>query len=56
MEKQKTASDIVVEAINEFCNDYCKHQEKFANVGEDDKRFDELINKYCDNCPINKIV
>ena len=54
MEKQKTASDIVVEAINEFCNDYCKYQEKFNHV--DDEHYDELIKKYCDNCPLNKIV
>ena len=55
MEKPKTASDIVIEAIDEFCNNYCKHQEEFSKGNKNDKHYDELIEKCCNDCPLNRI-
>lgn len=47
-EKQKSISDLLEEAKEEMCDNYCK----FSEQAKDEE---ELWNTICDKCPLNKL-
>lgn len=39
-----------------FCDEYCKYPEIVNSEGySEDKFFEELNTRYCDDCPLNKL-
>lgn len=50
MEKE-TVHNILVEVIDEMCDKYCKFPEQYR--GDDE---DELYEKHCDGCPLNRLI
>lgn len=49
--KDKTISQIIEEVASEICDHYCKYMH--GNYLEEE--LDEVLNKYCSNCPLNKL-
>lgn len=50
---KKSATDIIMEACDRFCNDYCKYGEKLNQMEGDE--FEKLSPEWCKNCPINEL-
>ena len=48
MEKQ-TVHNILVEVIDEMCDKYCKFPEQYRGD-------DELYEKHCGGCPLNRLI
>lgn len=48
----KNAVDALVEILNEAANEVC---EKICKYHEKELEADELIDKYCEECPLGRI-
>ena len=51
MEKTKSVCDVLMEVVEEMCDKYCKFPDMYTGNDED-----ELYEKHCDNCPMNKLI
>lgn len=49
--EQKTVSQIIDEVCTEICNGYCKYMDAILE-GE---IYNNELNKYCSNCPLNRL-
>lgn len=49
--KDKTISQIIEEVTSEICDHYCKYMRN--NCLEEE--LVEILDKYCSNCPLNKL-
>ena len=47
-EHEKTAADLLYEAVCEFCNNYCKIPGQHTD-------FEDIPYPECSNCPLHKI-
>lgn len=47
-EKKKTVVQIIEEAVEEFCNDYCKYPHEIDS--------EEEMEEICEKCPFERIV
>ena len=45
---QKSVTELIDEAVEEICFYYCKWPDKIENQAE-------LLDKYCKNCPLQKL-
>ena len=53
MEETKPVHEIIEEVQAEICDNYCKYMDHYKDA--DDKRYGDLLNRYCANCPLNKL-
>lgn len=52
----KTVTEILDEIENEICRNYCKYPDIcMAEVKDPDMADDLLYDRYCENCPFNRI-
>ena len=51
MESKKSVHNILEEVIEEMCEKHCKFPEMYTGENED-----ELYEKHCDGCPLNKLI
>ena len=56
-EQQKvTVTELLDEIVQEFCVDYCKYPAICeAEKNDPDEAENLLYEKYCENCPMNKL-
>ena len=45
---QKSVTELIDEAVEEICFNYCKWPDKIENQAD-------LLDKYCKNCPLQKL-
>lgn len=45
---------IIDEVSEEICDNYCKYSDLFKVI-KSDIEMDELSEKFCDSCPLNKL-
>ena len=49
--KDKTISQIIEEVASEICDHYCK----YMHGSYLEEELDEVLDKHCSNCPLNKL-
>lgn len=54
METKKTATQIIQEVKEDMCNKYCKYTSGYMGI-DPDMEFDDFVNKYCENCPLDRL-
>lgn len=55
MEKEKTATKIIEGVVEEMCSHYCKYTSGLMAGITSDMEFDEFVEKYCADCPLNRL-
>lgn len=45
---QKSVTELIDEVLSEICSNYCKWPDQVENLVE-------LLDKYCENCPLLKL-
>ncbi len=57
--KQVTVTSLLQEVADDICNHYCKYPEailtEIPDIEDDDIREQALWDKYCHDCPLNKL-
>ena len=55
-EKKTDETETIMQQLEkvaaEICDNYCKFM---AEMGNDESRWDELTEKHCDKCPLEKL-
>lgn len=55
-EKTVTVTELLDEIVQAFCVGYCKYPDICESEKNDPEEAEELLyEKYCENCPMNKI-
>ncbi len=54
MEKKRetTVTDLLEKMTDEMCKDYCKYPDQCRRERKDPADAQELLEKYCDKCPM----
>lgn len=53
----KTISRMLEEIGEEFCDKYCKYPEEFLkNYDDPDEAHEVMIEDWCPNCPVQRLV
>lgn len=50
----RSVSETIDDVCEEICDNYCKYSDLFK-VLDSDAEYDKLLERYCDNCPLNKL-
>lgn len=53
--KSATVTERLQRVAERVCDEICRHREAFDAAGADDSAYDEMLAKYCANCPLNEL-
>lgn len=55
-DKKVTVTELLDEIVQAFCVDYCKYPDICESEKNDPDEAEQMLyEKYCENCPMNKI-
>lgn len=55
MDKTTTITGILEEVKESICDSYCKYADIIKNVHMTDAEYNDWLEKYCSNCPLDRL-